>query len=804
MSDEGSHLPGALNGLRVLDLTGRMGGYCGLLLANLGADVFLIEPPGGDPMRSEGPFQSDQSHPEQSLSFAAYHTNKRGIVLNLDDDEGRETLRNLARNADVLIEDKSPGCLERRGLGYSTLRSANPALVMTSITGFGQSGPYRDFRAPNIVAFAMGGLMNLCGHPGRAPLMGPCDVAYHLGSVHAAFGTLVALFKRRSSGVGQHVEVSLQDVLVADPFLRIITRHSVTGEIPERTGHSQSTTVAETYQCRDGYVRIFVNQPDHWRRFVEWLGRPPELLDPKLENVQNRFPLRQLIDRLVEARTLNYETKQFFEEFQALRLAAAPIYSPSAFLADEQTQHRNYVATLDHRHLGRHGFPGDPYKFSESPWRIERGAPLLGEHQAEVGRDLARPSLWQTECAGPDEPSVTSKNLFEGVRVVSFPTGIVGPALAGLLAEHGAEVISIEAGRGAGGRQLTQKFQVAADLEGNRDRKRIAIDMKQPEGAALAKRLIARSDVVVENFSARVMASWGLDYPRMREIRPQIIMASLQAFGQTGPRRDYVSFGPILMSYCGMAYLWRDPEMERPGAGCQTAFPDYVAPSYGALAILAALHHRARTGKGQYIDISQAETAASMIGPAYLEYLLKRREPQPQGNASATLAPHGCYRCKGDDRWCAIAIQSQEEWIRFCELAGHREWLSDHRFSEPAARVTYRQELDYWIGKWTAQYTPHQVMLMLQRAGIAAGVVQTAEDLYCDPHLRERGFSREVFHPQVGWVTRAGPTVRDANHAAAPDSFSHVAGEDNERVLGEILGMSREEIHDLTERQVLR
>ena len=155
---------------------------------------------------------------------------------------------------------------------------------MTSISGFGQSGPYRDFKTSSIVAFAMGGLMNLCGHPGRAPLMGPCDVAYHLGSVHAAFGTLVALFNRRGTGRGDHVDISLQDVLVADPFLRIITRYSVTGEVPERTGHSQATTVAETYKCKDGYARIFVNQPDHWRRFVEWLGNPPELIDPQLEN----------------------------------------------------------------------------------------------------------------------------------------------------------------------------------------------------------------------------------------------------------------------------------------------------------------------------------------------------------------------------------------------------------------------------------------------------------------------------------------------------------------------------------------
>jgi crotonobetainyl-CoA:carnitine CoA-transferase CaiB-like acyl-CoA transferase len=804
MSDEGPSSSGTLSGLRVLDLTGRMGGYCGLLLANLGAEVFLIEPPGGDPMRREGPFKNDISHPEQSLSFAAYHTNKRGIVLNLEEVEDRSTLRHLAREADVLIEDKLPGYLARCGLDYQTLRSDNPALVLTSITGFGQSGPYRDFKAPSIVAFAMGGLMNLCGHPGRAPLMGPCDVAYHLGSVHAAFGTLVALLNRRATGRGEHVEVSLQDVLAADPFLRIMTRYSVTGEIPERTGHSQSTTVAETYQCRDGYVRVFVNQADHWKRFVEWLGRPTELLDPKLENVQNRFPLRQLIDRLIEARTLNYETRQFFEEFQSLRLAAAPINSPGAFLNDEQTRQRNYVTIVEHTHLGSHGFAGDPYQLSESPWRIERGAPLLGEHQEQIGQKLAQPSSWLSECRSAPAPSSPGKNLFEGVRVISFPTGIVGPALGSLLAEHGAEVISIEAGRVPRSPQHGQRLQVATDLEGNRNRKRIAVDMKHPEGIALVRKLIAKSDVVVENFSARVMANWGLDYLRTREIRPDVIMASLQAFGQAGPRRDYVSFGPILMAYSGMASLWRDPDVDRPGAGCQTAFPDYVAPSYGALAILAALHYRAQTGKGQYIDISQAETAASMIGPALLEYLVTGREPQPQGNSSATAAPHGCYRCKGEDRWCVIAIQSQEEWMSLCDVAGHREWLTDHRFAEPAARITYRQELDYWINKWTANYTPHQVMLLLQRAGIAAGVVQTAEDLYRDPHLRERGFAREVFHPQVGWVTRAGPSVRLTQSGFSPSGESHTAGQDNDAVLGEILGMSPAEIAALAERQVLR
>jgi benzylsuccinate CoA-transferase BbsF subunit len=300
------------------------------------------------------------------------------------------------------------------------------------------------------------------------------------------------------------------------------------------------------------------------------------------------------------------------------------------------------------------------------------------------------------------------------------------------------------------------------------------------------------------------MASWGLDYQNVREVRRDIIMASLQAFGQTGPRRDFVSFGPILMAFSGMTYLWCDPEIERPGAASQTAFPDYVAPSYGALAIVAALHHRGRTGEGQHIDISQAEAAASLLGPVYLEWLFNGREPKPQGNFNALAAPHGCYRCKGDDRWCVMAVETQEEWERFCDVVGHREWMEDSRFADHSARVKNRSDLDALVESWTAQHTPYQVMMILQREGIAAGVVQTAEDLYRDPHLRERGFAREVKLPQIGWVTRVGPSVRLQSEPMARDEWVHSAGEDNEAVLGGLLGLSTAQIQDLTERDVLR
>jgi crotonobetainyl-CoA:carnitine CoA-transferase CaiB-like acyl-CoA transferase len=780
-----------------------MGGYCGHLLANLGAEVILIEPPVGDPMRGQGPFKDDMVQREGSIAFAATHANKHGIVLDLKTADGRSTLHELVRCADVLIEDEASRSFAEDELKSDVLQTINPALVVTSISGFGLSGPYRDFRAPNIVAFALGGLMNVCGHPGRAPLVGPCEVAYGLDSVHGGFGTLVALYNRRATGKGDHVEVSIQEVFVADPFLRMITRYSVTGEILNRTGHSQNTTVAETYACRDGHVRIFCNQPDHWRRLVEWLGSPPELTDTKLENVQNRFPLRPLLDRLIEQRTVQYDTRSFFEEFQSRRLAAAPINSPRAFLGDEQTEHRQFLEEVNHPVIGRHHFPGDPYKFSETPSRIERRAPLLGQDQRQITTDWNRESQWIAELRGAAKRSGGSSPL-AGVRVLSFPTGIVGPALASLLAEHGADVISIEAGRTLRSPQRGQRFQIASDLESHRGKKRIAINMKHPEGLALAKRLIAVSDVVAENFSARVMASWGLDYPRMREVRKDIIMISLQAFGQTGPRREFVSFGPILMAFSGMTYLWRDPEVEKPGAASQTAFPDYIAPSYGALAVIAALHYRATTGKGQYIDLSQAETAASMLGPAYLEWLINGREPQPQGNLSSFAAPHGAYRCQGNDRWCVIAIEAEKDWQRFCDVAGHREWAADPRFATLQDRTKNRLELDALVESWTSQRTAHQAMLILQREGVPAGVVQTAEDLYRDPHLRERGFARDVWLPHAGWATRVGPSVRLLQNGFRQPETVHTAGEDNEAVLGELLGLTTAEIEDFMEREVLR
>jgi crotonobetainyl-CoA:carnitine CoA-transferase CaiB-like acyl-CoA transferase len=207
---------------------------------------------------------------------------------------------------------------------------------------------------------------------------------------------------------------------------------------------------------------------------------------------------------------------------------------------------------------------------------------------------------------------------------------------------------------------------------------------------------------------------------------------------------------------------------------------------------------------GVFVARTAAGVRVAVTGAGACVFRVAAMETALAGNFSADAAPHGCYRCKGDDRWCAIAVDSQEDWIHFCEIAGHREWIADPRFADLNARVANRQELDATVEQWTRKYTPHQVTMMLQRENIAAGIVQTAEDLYRDPHLRERGFAREVFHRGIGWVTRAGPSVRLTERRFQPRDEAHVAGEDNEAVFGEILGLSRDEIDDLTDRKVLR
>jgi crotonobetainyl-CoA:carnitine CoA-transferase CaiB-like acyl-CoA transferase len=785
----------ALDGLRVLDITGRRGGYCGKLLANFGADVVLVEPRGGDPMRRQPPFRTQQPNPDESLSFLAYQTNKSGIELDLESRSGAKQLRKLARNADILICDRPPADLDRLGLSHRRLGRLNPKLITVSITGFGQSGPYSWFASTDIVSMAMGGLMSTAGFPSRAPLQGPGEAAHKMASIHAAFGILVALLNRNSTGRGQHVEVSEQEVLAADPFRRMVLDYAVRAEFVERDGTISAELVAGSYPTKDGYANFYIQVPSHWRRLVEWLGSPAEISDTSFEKEDVQRAHRGTIDSLIEAKSSGYGKQELTDELQGLHLAVGAVNTVGEFLADEQTQFRQFVGAVDQPGKPSAEHPGDPYIFSETPWRITRGAPRLDQHRSEVLARFSQPSPWS---------SLAASYGLKGIRVISFPTGVVGPCIGRLLGDHGAEVIAIEAKeKPADGTPAPLNAWTLAQIESNRSRKRLSLDMNTQEARELARQLIARADVLTENFSARVMQKWGLDYANVLKINPNIVMISLQSFGNAGPKGPWISYGSTLLALSGYSLLWQDPDRTEQGVGCNTYFPDYVAPSYGALAVMAALHHRARTGRGQYIDLSQAETAAALLGTELVECLDAGREPEPAANRSAFMVPHGCYRCLGSDRWCVIAVEDESQWHAMCRVMEHTEWMAEAKFADFGARLAHREQLDGLISEWTSRHTPHQVMVKLQRAGVPAGVVANSEDLFLDPHMRQRGFTRDVPSAKYGWITQVGRTVNLSDTPGPPLDEAREIGADNREVLSSSLGLTDKEIDDLQSRGIL-
>ena len=384
-----------------------------------------------------------------------------------------------------------------------------------------------------------------------------------------------------------------------------------------------------------------------------------------------------------------------------------------------------------------------------------------------------------------------------GIRVVEFTTGIVGPTLGRLLAEFGAETIKVETGkrldfsRGPAPDRINKGISFA---DNSRSKKGIRIDVSRPEGYEIVRRLIKISDIVVENFSAGVMQRLGLDYPRIREVNPSVIMISLQGLGAT--EAHSVTFGQNIPPIVGLTYLWNHPDAAKP-VGSELFYPDYYAGIQGACAVMGALDYRRRTGKGQYIDSAQAEAAAALLGPYYLESAVNRRDPRPIGNGSTHASPHGCYRCAGEDSWCVIAVYSEEEWLSFCRVLGDPPWTKDPMFSTALNRVRHRQELDLLVEEWTVRHDAYEVMERVQKAGIAAGVVQDAAQLSNDPHLKARGFIVETEHPEMGRLLHGGLPMKFSATPGAVRSHAPLLGQDNRYVFQELLGLDEEEIRRL-------
>jgi benzylsuccinate CoA-transferase BbsF subunit len=374
-------------------------------------------------------------------------------------------------------------------------------------------------------------------------------------------------------------------------------------------------------------------------------------------------------------------------------------------------------------------------------------------------------------------------SVLKGIRILDFTWVLAGPYATRLLADFGAEVIKVQP-------LLPREeddFARGYYNTWNRNKLGITLNLSTPEGIALAKKLVLSSDAVVENFTPRVMANWGLGYESLKKLKPDIIMLSLSTMGATGPYRDYTGFGPTIQAFSGLTYLTPCPG--GPPLGLGNAYADHVGALFACLALLGAFEYRRRTGQGQYVDVSQVEAMASLLGDAFVPV--------------KEMALQGVYRCQGDDRWCALAVATDEEWQNFKKALGSQPWADDRRFATSASRLKNKQALDELIEGWTKTCPAEEVMSLLQKRGVAAGVVQSAADLAQDPQLKERGFFVELTHPE------AGKTISDAapiRLSATPARYTQTAplpGQDNDYVYGELLGLSKGELAGLKKQGVI-
>ncbi len=385
--------------------------------------------------------------------------------------------------------------------------------------------------------------------------------------------------------------------------------------------------------------------------------------------------------------------------------------------------------------------------------------------------------------------------VLNNIRILDFTWVLAGPYATRLLADFGAEVIKVQPLIST---ETADEFSRGYYNTWNRNKLGITLNLDKPEGIEMARKLVGISDAVVENFTPRVMANWGLDYENLKKIKPDIIMVSLSLMGRTGPRRDFTGFGPTVHALSGMTHLTSFPGQPPTGPGF--SYADHIAGLYASLGLLGALEHRRQTGAGQHVDISEVAAMKSLLVDVIPEYTTTGKAPESTGNNSKQAAPHNVYPCKGKDRWCAIAVFTGEEWRGLKRALGNPAWARDIKFATFTGRIENRDELDRRISAWTKEYTAEEVMTGLQESGVSAAVVQNAADIAGDPQLKAREFF--IDRPDIGKLVDANP-IRLSGTPPQYARSSPEPGRDNTYVYQKLLGLNEKEISNLKEKGVI-
>ncbi|MEJ2131986.1 MAG: CoA transferase, partial [Gammaproteobacteria bacterium] len=539
---------------------------------------------------------------------------------------------------------------------------------------------------------------------------------------------------------------------------------------------------------RDGYVGISPREEHQWAAWLKVMGDPEWSGDERFANARLRQENWLALEPLLIEWTRRHGKEDIYRKAQDAHVPAFPVNTAADLFNSRQLGFRGFFRDVEHPIAGTLPYPGFPYALSNAKLELSRAAPTLGQHDDEVFSSEPRPR-------GRTRVSGDASLPLAGVRIVDFSWVIAGPTCTRILANMGAEVIKIESAKRP---DPTRRGGGANFHFLNQSKRALSLNLRTPRGLELAKALIAKSDVVIENFATGVFERLGLGYGSLKTLRPDIILVSSSGLGHTGPDKDHVAYGTLIQCFTGWSSLTGNPDGRPLPGGVWT---DPVTGTLQAFLIASALHNRAQTGLGQYVDFAMAEAVCTMLPEALMDFAMNGRIQGPLGNADPMYAPHGLYPCRGEDRWVAIAVTNDAQWRSLCG-AMERE-IDDARFATLDGRRAHAEALDAVISEWTRPRDVDEIVTRLQAAGVPAGPSMNGVDVYNDPHLEARGFfathtsnkGERLRLPGLPWQFRPGPSPRVE---PAPD-----LGEHNSAVLGEVLGLSSEEIQALVDDEVV-
>ncbi|WOH80369.1 CoA transferase [Bradyrhizobium sp. BEA-2-5] len=795
---------GVLSHLRIVEIgSSAATSYCARLFADFGADVQKVEPPSGDPVRRSAPLTPGG----QSAWFAFLNVNKSSIIIDPADAKAIAQLTSLIEDCDILVDGRDVDPADCPSIDIVPICHRRPGLIHLEASWFGGEGPYAGFAATDSTVRALAGLVKLVGPVGGPPLHAPDFQAGLLAGLWGFIAAASSAVARVQGGVGRSWSVSIFESSLT-PTEYLMFEAFACGDVMRRIGINRFWPNFPTgiYETKSGWIGVTTAKPEQWRAFCNMLGLSEMRDDPALAFNEGRLQHIERIEAKFMPKLKARTAMDWFAEGLTRKIPLVPMPGISDLLQDPERRARGAIVPV--RVGEEEGLTvGSMLRLTSTPPFKGGKVPAAGEQQVFADNRTHGVLARLERSSGID----TDRPPLQGIRVVDFTMGWAGPLCTRTLADLGADVIKIEAiqypdwWRGIDRRsgyvanQMYEKALCFCMI--NRNKRGITLDLKRPQGLALAKRLLAKADIAVDNYSVDVLPRLGLGYDVLRTLNPRLVMMSMSAFGTNSVHRECRAYGSTLEQGSGL------PGVIGAAGGLPVmshiAFGDPVGGLNGCAAVLVALIHARKTGQGQFIDLAQIECMMPFAAPWITVQSIGGMPSPKYGNRHPEFVPHGCFRCAGEDNWIVVAATDEHMWQRLATLIGRPDWATNPSLTSPEARRVIEDEIERGIEAWTRAREDDKAMSEMQAARIASGVARLPIDLLKDRHLGSRAFLQEVERPFIGFHLQPSMPIRENASPHLVRTAAPTLGQHNREILSGLLGLCDGEIAELAKERII-